>query len=354
MIGLELAVWVQPAPDAVAWLEQGRLARREGRHEDAVIALEAAARARPDDADILLELGLAYYATDRLAQAERTLDQAQSLAPDYRDVTLARARVALARGRPGQARALAGPLAEAGDAEAAAIKRYAAAIGAARLERLDIWATHSTLDGLDDWTSVGVGIGGRIAPGWSGWANAEHTRRFGQDDVYGEVGVERGVSRGSAWVSIGGAPEADHRAEISVATGGRILIGDEGLSAVADVRFSRYPVGEIVTVRPGLIWETADWMAEARWIHLNDETGAGRDGWMARGEIAVSGRTRLDAAISDAPETSDGFTVDIRAYSVGVRQALTDTLSVRLGYVHEDRGLFPNRDEFGLSLTRRF
>lgn len=354
MIGLELAAWVQQTPDAAAWLEQGRIARREGRFEDAVVALEAASRVRPDDADILLELGLAYYASDQLAQAERALDQAQALAPNYHDVTLARSRVALARGRPRQARDLAAPLAEAGDAEAAAIVRDASAARTAGLERLDIWTTHSSLDGLDDWSSLGVGVGGRIAPGWSGWGSVEQTRRFGQDDVYGEVGVEHRVSDGSAWVSLGGAPDADHRAEFSLATGGRIPLGDYGLAAVADVRFSRYPVGEIVIVRPGLTWEKADWMMEARWIHLNDETGADRDGWMMRGEVALGDSTRLDAALSDAPETSDGFTVDIRAYGVGVRQALTDTLSVRLGYVHEDRGLFPNRDEFNLSLTRRF
>lgn len=354
MIGFELVALVQPAPDAATWLEQGRLARREGRFDEAIIALEAAARAQPDDADILLELGLAYYASGRLGEAEQRLDRAQSLAPTYRDVTLARARVALARGRPAQARTLAAPLADVGDAEAADIVRNAAEIRLPRVERLDIWGGHSTLDGLDDWTSFGVGVGGRIAPNWSGWANIEHTRRFGLVDVYAEAGVERGFSGGSAWVSLGGAPDADYRAEVSLATGGRVNLGQDGVAAVADIRFSRYPAGEILAVRPGLIWEKADWTLEARWIHLNDETGAGRDGWMARGEIGLGPRTRLDAVVSDAPETSDGFTVDIRAYGFGIRQALTDDLTVRLGYVHEDRGLFPNRDEVAMSLTRRF
>ena len=355
MIGFELAAWVQPAPDAAALLEQGQRARRAGRMDEAIAALEPAARMRPDDVDVLLELGLAYYGAERLAEADRTLEAAHRLAPAYRDVTLARARVALARGRPGQARDLAEPLAAGGDAEAVAIRDQATAQGRARLERLDVWATHSTLETQDDWTSFGVGVGGRIAPGWSGWANAEHTRRFGLVDVYGEVGVEHGVSGGSVWVSVGGAPDADYRAELSVATGTRIELGDNGLAAVGDVRFSRYPVGEIWTIRPGVIWETENWIGEARWIHLEDETGTGRDGWMVRGDVAVFGpATWVDASASDAPETADGFTVDVRSWGVGVRHDFAEGLWVRLGFVHEDRGLFGNRDEVAVSLTRRF
>ena len=322
---------------------------------DAIAALEPVARMRPDDVDVLFELGLAYYGADRLRDADRTLETAHGLAPAYSDIALARARVALARGRPGQARELAAPLAAAGNAEAATVVDQATHDERAQLERLDIWASHSTLEAQNDWTAFGVGIGGRIRPGWSGWANAEHTRRFGQTDVYGEVGVEHGVAGVSAWVSIGGAPDADHRAELSVATGGRVELGDDGLVGVGDVRFSRYPVGEIWAVRPGLIWETASWIAETRWIHLEDEAGVGRDGWMARGEAAVFGAaTWVDASISDAPETSDGFTVDIRSWGVGVRHDFGQGLWIRLGYIHEDRGRFGDRDEMGLSLTRRF
>lgn len=355
MIGLELAAWVQPAPDAAILLEQGRQARRAGRFDEAIVALEAAARIRPDDADILLELGSTYYAAERLIDADRTLARAEDLAPDYRDVTLARARVALARGRTGEARRLAQPLAAQGDAEAQAVLTQATEAGRGRLERLDLWASRSTLENQDDWTAFGVGIGGRLAPGWSGWANVESTRRFGLDDVYGEAGVEHGWSGGSVWVSVGGAPDADYRAELSVATGGQIDLGVQGLAAVGDVRFSRYPVGEIWTVRPGLIWETASWNAEARWIHLEDEVGVGRDGWMARGEVAVIGTsTWLDVAASDAPETSEGFTVDVRSWGLGVRHEFNEAIRIRVGYLHEDRGRFGDRDDVGLSLTRRF
>lgn len=355
MMGLEIVAVVQAVAGPAELLEQGRQARLAGQAEAAIPPLEAAARLAPNDADVLLELGLSYYATERLADAERVLARAQGLAPDYRDVTLARARVALARGRGRDAQSLAGPLAAGGDAEAQALVGQARANPDARMERLDVWATRSTVENQSDWTSFGVGVGGRIAPGWSSWANAEHTHRFGQDDVYGEVGIEHGMGDLSVFASIGGAPDADHRAEISVATGARYELNDAGLAAVGDVQFSRYPVGEIWTVRPGLLWEAAHWGGELRWIHLRDETGASRNGWMARGQWAVIGDTTwLDVSASDAPETSDGFTVDVRAWGVGVRQTLGERVQARLGYVQEDRGLFGDRDEVALSLTRRF
>ena len=355
MMGLEVVAVVQAVAGPAQLLEQGRQARRAGNAEGAIPPLEAAARLAPTDADILLELGLAYYATERLAQADRVLAQAQDLAPDYRDVTLARVRVALARGRTNEARRLAGPLAAQGDAEAQSLVTQAEASPEARMERVDVWTTRSTLENQDDWTSFGVGIGGRVAAGWSGWANLEHTRRFGQNDIYGEVGIEHGMGDLSVFVSVGGAPDADHRAELSLATGARYELTDDGLAAVGDVRFSRYPVGEVWTVRPGLLWEASHWGGEVRWIHRRDETGTRRNGWMVRGERAILGETTwLDASASDAPETSDGFTVDVRAWGVGVRRHLGEHLRVRLGYVHEDRGLFGDRDEVALSLTRRF
>lgn len=355
MIGLELVAVVQQVPAPSALLEEGRQARLAGRFAEATVALEAAQRLRPDEPDILLELGLTYYVTERFADAERVLAHAQALAPQYRDVILARARVALARGRTGEARRLAGPLADQGDAEARAIVTQATEAGRGRLERMDVWASHSTLETQDDWSAFGAGIGGRLAPAWSGWANVEHTRRFGLVDVYGEVGVEHRMGDLSVFGSIGGAPDADYRAEVSVATGARYQLGDNGLAAVGDVRFSRYPAGEIWTVRPGVIWETDRWTAEARWIHLEDEGGAGLDGWMARGEVAVIGRsTWIDLSASDAPETSEGFPLDVRAWGVGVAQVFPNALRGRIGYVHEDRGPFGDRDEVSVSLTRRF
>ncbi|MBN8552297.1 MAG: YaiO family outer membrane beta-barrel protein [Caulobacterales bacterium] len=355
MMGLEVVAVAQAVAGPTELLEQGRQARRAGNAEGAIPPLEAAARLSPTDADILLELGLAYYATERLADAERVLARAQGLAPDYRDVTLARARVALAQGRTTEARRLAGSLAAQGDDEARLLIAQAEANPQAQIERLDLWTTRSTVENQDDWTGFGVGIGGRFAPAWSGWANVEHTRRFGRTDVYGEVGIEHGMGDLSVFASVGGAPDADYRAELSMATGARYELNTAGLAAVGDVRFSRYPVGEIWTVRPGLLWEAARWGGEARWIRLRDETGTDRNGWMVSGQVALVGVTTwMDVSASDAPETSDGFTVDVRAWGVGVRQHLSQTLNLRLAYVHEDRGPFGNRDEVALSLTRRF
>ena len=145
MMGLEVVAVAQAVAGPTELLEQGRQARRAGTAEGAIPPLEAAARLSPTDADILLELGLAYYATERLADAERVLARAQGLAPDYRDVTLARARVALAQGRTTEARRLAGSLAAQGDDEARLLIAQAEANPQAQIERLDLWTTRSTV-----------------------------------------------------------------------------------------------------------------------------------------------------------------------------------------------------------------
>ena len=115
-----------------------------------------------------------------------------------------------------------------------------------------------------------------------------------------------------------------------------------------------YPVGEVETVQPGLAWSADRFDLEGRWIVTRDETGERRSGFLVRGGGEATDRLRLEASYADAPETSEGRTLDVRATGLGVRWRFGERTDLRLGAVHEERGDGSERREVALALTRRF
>ena len=91
----------------------------------------------------------------------------------------------------------------------------------------------------------------------------------------------------------------------------------------------------------------------SRWIATWDEFGEFRSGYALNGELRAADRWRLYAGWADAPESSEGVTIDVRALSLGVAVDLDDRTAIRLDGTKEDRGAY-DRDEVSLGLTRRF
>ena len=108
-----------------------------------------------------------------------------------------------------------------------------------------------------------------------------------------------------------------------------------------------------MSLQPGLAADIGRVRVAARWISLWDENDQRRTSYALSAQWAVRDHIRLRLDHADAPETSEGVTVDVSANSVGAEIDLTDQISLRLGALHEDRGTY-DREAITLGLGWRF
>lgn len=328
-------------------------ARRAGRHAEAAALFESVLSERPGDADARLNLGLSLLALGRLDDADAAFAAVLQTAPDYADAEVGRARVAQRRGD--NERALAAALRAQrlapGQAEVAALVRDLQPTP----WRIDVDASRSSLSaGLPDWSEQRVAVARRLSPDLRGSLAVERSERFDTVDVYVEGRLDRTLERGSAYVAIGGAFDADYRPEVALRLGGEAPLG-AGFRATLDGSVARFGAGTVSSLQPGvaatLFADRLD--LSARWIAVRDETGEQRDGYAAGAAFQVTDRLRLRAAYADAPETSEGVTVDVRSRSLGADVGLTDRLALRVTATAEDRGAY-DRDEIAVGIGWRF
>jgi YaiO family outer membrane protein len=336
-------------------------ARIDGRTREAIAAFEQLAKDRPRDADVWLNLGISYGAAKRYVQAERALQQSLALAPSYPDAQLAYARVAWFRGDFPAARArLAALLAGPPQAEAQALSRQIAAAEAAQPTawRIDLTLSRSRLTrGLPDWSTQAANLSRRFPGHWGVGFGVEHTRRFGVSDTFVEAVVAPESSRFTeAYVAVGGAPDADYRARVAVRSGVAVEAlrpGPWSLRLGADVGWSRYRVGDVYTVQPFVVVTRRGANVTLRSVNTLDEHKTYRRGYAVRLDGAVAPRLRLSAGWADAPESSDGVTVKVRAASAGAVFDLNDSTTLRLDATHDMRDAY-DRDEAAISISKRF
>lgn len=346
---------VQPASPDQAYA-QGVALRRAGRDAEAAALFAEVLRQRPADVDARLNLGLSLLALGRLDAAERELNTVVEQAPAYADAHIALARIAQRRGDRAEAeRRLA--LAEAarpGDPAVAALRTQLAAPEEPRA-RIDLSAAESDLSqGLSPWRQVVVGAARRLDDRTTLSASADWTERFDRTDLYLEAGVAHRWSWGATTLSLGGTPDADYRPELSVRGGVERAVG-AGWAVTLDGSLSRYPVGTVSSLQPGVQWSDASGRVQlgARWINTWDETDARQTGYALRGAFAVTPRLTLRAGYADAPETDQGITIPVVSHSLGLEFAATERVTVRLNVLDEDRGAFDRR-EIGLGLGWRY
>lgn len=347
-------------PPAVLQVEPGSLYssaiadRLAGRPAEAVAKLEQVLAARPGDVDARLNLGLALLALDRLDEAEAAFEQVTDRAPTYADAWLGLVRVEQRRGDLAAARdhLQRAEAAAPGSAEAAVLRR---ALQPEAAWRVDMNAARSRLSGgLPDWSEARVAVSRRLDDLWAGGLAVESTERFGDRDVYVEARVDRRFARGAAYVGVGGAPDADYRPEIGVSAGGHIRLAGN-LAATFDASWARYPTGAVTGLHPGLALDLAGGRIQlsGRWINVRDERGDYRSGHAATARWQATERLALRLGYADAPESSDGSTVDVAAWSAGADVGLTDRLVLRAGYLSENRDAYDRR-ELSLGLGWRF
>lgn len=353
-----LAAPPEPPPaivqtDPQALYEAAVADRRAGRHQQALERLESVLAAQPDHVDARLNLGLAQLALNRLSEAETSFRAVLARAPDYAEAHAGLARVAQRRNDPDAARL-----------EAAEAIRLApndpeirALWNATRPQpqwRFDVDVTRSRLsDGLPDWTEARLAASRSLGDGWSTGLAAEWTERFGDSDLYLEGRAERGWNGRSLYVAVGGAPDADYRPELAVSFGGRLAIAQR-LTLGVDGAVARYGVGTVVGLHPVAAFRVTDQLElTGRWINVRDENGELRSGYAVSGYWQAADRLGVRLGYADAPESSEGVTVDVRTWSLGADIGLTDRVALRFSGLSEDRGAY-QREALSVGLGWRF
>ena len=357
---LWLAVAAQVSDPSYAAAVEARL---NGRTPEAVAAFERLSRERAQDADVWLNLGLAYLAAHRYDDADRALEQALRLAPTYQDAQVAYARSAYFNGQPGVAQARLAPLLAGKDGGGPEARALAQQIRATQVEAPEVWridlsyARSELTEGLGHWSSTLVSVGRRKGRDTTVLA-VDRTTRFGDTDVYVEATGARALTGDrDVWVAVGGAPNADYRAKLALRGGGSARVGPARSWTTRvglDGGWARYSVGDVRGLQPyaSLNWGERAAVTVRSYLTL-DENDDFLAGYSVRGDWGVSQDIRLSAGWSDAPESSSGRTVKVQAVSAGASLALSPKLNVQLGFVHEMRNAY-DRDEMSLTLTTRF
>lgn len=305
---------------------QDRLA---GRQAEAIQTSRRILLIRPQDVDTRLNLALALIASDRLDEAQDELDLVLAQAPDYEDAVAARALIErLRRDRLNTSHPV---------------------------WRLDVSAGSSALSkDLDPWRETSLTLSRRTGQGTVS-ATIDHAERFDRTDTYIEGRVDRRLGFASVYGAIGGTPDADFRPEIALRAGGQMSLGKTGLAATLDTWTARFNVGTITTLQPGAEYSTANgaFIIGGRWINVWDERDTFRSGYSLRALLAIRPSVRLRAGLADAPESSDGRTVDVRSTTFGIEVDVTDHFTARFNGLREDRTAY-DRDEVTLGFGVRF
>ena len=352
VIAPEIPAVVQADPQAL--YEAAVADRRAGRPMEAVRKLETVLAVRPDDVDAWLNLGLARLMLGQFEDAEAAFNAVLSRTPDYADAHAGLARVAQRRGDLATARAQAAEAARLAPADPE-LDLLVRSLSAPSQWRLELQASHSALSGgLPDWSEARITASGSLDDRWSGAFTVEATERFDKRDAYVEARLDRRLQGGGVYVSLGGAPDADYRPEVFLGLGGQMRLTDR-LSATLDASAAKYATGNVSVIQPGLLFEVVPDRLQiaARWIIVHDEAGDNRHGYSLQSRWQANSRLGLRLGYADAPESSEGVTVDVSAWNVGADVGLTDRLTLRLGAIIEDRGAY-DREEMSVGLGLRF
>lgn len=339
---------------AEAMLGAARAARLAGDYSAAECTLTRLIAAAPRDADAWLELGLLRAVEGDAQRAETAFLQVLQIAPDYDDAKIGLARLAYREGDLAGARmwlARIGPD-RAHDPEIEALRAQLRSASRAQW-RWDVLTGYGRLsNGLDPWREASVSVSrrdGRTSLG----LGLDYARRFSRTDVYGEVRVARAFDSTTWSLAFGGATRAHFLPEVAARVAfstreDRDWIFDGALT------IARYNVGEVDRLGARVTRRFGDeWRVHAQGILVRDEADELRGGYSAGGAWRFNDRMELSLAWSDAPESSEGVTLDVRAVEFGLAADITPRLRLRASALHEERDAF-DRDGVTLAVTRTF
>ncbi|MBP6012884.1 MAG: YaiO family outer membrane beta-barrel protein [Alphaproteobacteria bacterium] len=228
--------------------------------------------------------------------------------------------------------------------------------------RFDVEASYSSLTKNNDpWREGALRGGYRFDDGTWATGSAEFADRFNMFDTYLEARIDTQVAPGvSIYAFAGGTPDADFRPKTAFGTGGGARLFKDGsaieaLVATLDLRYSEYLAGDVEAVNPGVelyAFKGQAWFS-VKAINLWDETGKHRSGYTLRLDVEPSEGYTLFVGHADAPDTSDGVTIDTQSWFGGVGVPLNDTTTLRLIGAQELRNGGYDRTAITLALSVR-
>lgn len=157
----------------------------------------------------------------------------------------------------------------------------------------------------------------------------------------------------------GGATNADFRPELQVMSGGEVPLAAAENSRVElwgnlSGTLARYASGSVESANVGLQLRIDEdrYRLGANLLWLSDETGTSRTGTILIAEWQLIDQLRLLASYAEAPETSDGRTLDVTSTSLGARFSVGD-IGFQVSAMFDDRQFYDSRGVI-LSVNRRF
>lgn len=345
---LPVAAHAQTERDGTIAEARAALAKHDSR--SAIVTLERARAAYPDDPEILRLLGSAYAFDQRYDAAIETLERARSLAPVDLDIRAALARAYLWSGRRDAAEREVDAMAarDPANPEVAAIRAQLAAPAATAQDGprgVGIVIAQSIaaveLDsGIErSWWATTVGLFGEIAQGATLAAEVERedretavdTRLFARLDY-------RLTPQLRGYVAAAATPDADFRERWSVRGG---IEGDvlPNLTLGADLRYADYGGANVTAFEPlaRLRLPVLRGSASVRMINLWDETGTHRNGWSGRFDTELDDGSLLFAGAATYPGTEAGITRQVRSAFLGAALPLTERVMLRTTADYERR-----------------
>lgn len=329
-------------------------ARRSARFAEAVQIAACVLQAHPEDADAWFELGAARFALGDRAKAKEAWLRTLDLAPRNDDARLGLARAAWADGDVAGARRWLADVsgARSNDPEVAALRaRLDQANDQPRAFRLDASAARSSLSGgLPDWSEARVSIFHRAGGLGLGLA-IEQARRFETDDTYVEAQATYQLGAIVWSLAAGTTPRANFRPERSIRIGGDYYAADYEIGAA--LTHADYVAGPVEKADLRLTRSFGPVRLQVSGVAVHDENGKSRYGYGLGALWEPTSAITFTAGWSDAPESSDGMTVDVRAASLAGSVAVMPDLKIRAGVTHEMREAY-DRTEISVGLARTF
>jgi YaiO family outer membrane protein len=343
--------------DAVGEISVARAAaaRRAGRPAQAAAIAQCVLEGHPSNADAWFELGAAKSALNLRENARQAYLRALDLEPTNDDARLGLARLAWWDGDHASAKTWLSSIstARSSDPEVLEFQRALNVAQASAVRwRADFAIAQSKLSqGLPDWTEARASL--FRADGSAGLGlSIEHTRRFKREDLYIEAQATQQFGDATWSIALGGAPDADFRPKTSVRIGAETTSGPWQFSVnAAQSEYAAGPVAKLYLRAQYNFGDAAQAFLQTGVV--NDENGESDFAYGLGASWRLPAGPVFDASLFDGAESSEGFTVEVQAVTVGATFEVSDSVRVRAGLTHEMRDAY-DRTEAGLSLARIF